>query len=415
VVQQDPLDPRRFTGAGRESGSQAGSVVAVDVGGQRMKFWLDLFTGTTWREFQNAGAHVSGHRHRMRKMVAKIEPGDILLCYLTGVMRWVGALEVVGRSRDVSKIWTEADFPERLEVRPVVVLAPEVGVPMNRLEGKTDFFRNAKDRPGYRGFLRASPAVFKKQTDGEFILQLLREAQEHPVPSPVDPKKLARKAFYRAEVRRGKTVIPTAVSVPDEIDPVADGDAVAGAAGPPATTRHTEIQHHLLRLGAELDLDVWVARNDRSRVFEKVALGEMPRMLTELPTQFNEATTRTVELIDVLWLKGNTIVAAFEVECTTSIYSGLLRMSDLMALQPNLDINLYLVAPDERRQKVQQEMRRPTFSLRERPLWRVCGFLAFRGLMEKIDGIRALGLAASLRPAFLKTTAEYFADEGLET
>ena len=39
------------------------------------------------------------------------------------------------------------------------------------------------------------------------------------------------------------------------------------------------------------------------------------RMLTDLPTQFNEATTRTIELIDVLWLSGNSIVAAFEVEC----------------------------------------------------------------------------------------------------
>ncbi len=63
-------------------------------------------------------------------------------------------------------------------------------------------------------------------------------------------------------------------------------------------------------------------------------------MVEELPTQFNEATNRTIELIDVLWLKGNSIVAAFEVECTTAIYSGLLRMSDLLALQPNLNINL---------------------------------------------------------------------------
>jgi hypothetical protein len=163
-----------------------------------------------------------------------------------------------------------------------------------------------------------------------------------------------------------------------------------------------------------MDLDVWVARNDRAKVFDRIVLGEMPRMLADLPTQFNEATTRTIELIDVLWLKENTIVAAFEVECTTSIYSGLLRMSDLMALQPNLDINLYLVAPDERRAKVQQEIRRPTFSLRGRPLWRVCGFLPFRGLMEKIEGIRRLGLADHLRPEFLKKTAEYFADEGLD-
>jgi hypothetical protein len=134
-------------------------------------------------------------------------------------------------------------------------------------------------------------------------------------------------------------------------------------------------------------------------------------MLDELPTQFNEATNRTIELIDVLWLKGNTILAAFEIEATTSVYSGLLRMSDLLALQPNLDLALYLVAPDERRSKVQQEIARPTFAYREKPLPKVCGFVAFGKLMEKIDGIRRLGLATSMRPEFLKTVVEYFEAE----
>ena len=32
-------------------------------------------------------------------------------------------------------------------------------------------------------------------------------------------------------------------------------------------------------------------------------------MKTELPLQFDDATNRTIELIDVLWLQGNAIVA----------------------------------------------------------------------------------------------------------
>jgi hypothetical protein len=91
---------------------------------------------------------------------------------------------------------------------------------------------------------------------------------------------------------------------------------------------------------------------------------------SDLPLQFDEATNRTVELIDVLWLKGNAIVAAFEIESTTSIYSGLLPMSDLIAMQPNLNIPLYFVAPDERRQKVIDEVNRPTFSRLAPPLQR---------------------------------------------
>src|SRR5205814_3932267 len=115
-------------------------------------------------------------------------------------------------------------------------------------------------------------------------------------------------------------------------------------------------------------------------------------MIDQLPTQFNEATNRTIEVIDVLWLKGNSIVAAFEVESTTVVYSGLLRMSDLLALQPNLDIDLYIVAPDDRRAKVEQEILRPSFQLRDKPLSTVCGFLGFSVVADKLAGIRKLGI-----------------------
>ena len=157
--------------------------------------------------------------------------------------------------------------------------------------------------------------------------------------------------------------------------------------------------------------DIWVARNDRSRSWNGKVLGEHPQVIDELPTQFNEATNRTIELIDVLWLKGNSIASAFEVECTTSVYSGLLRMSDLLALQPNIDIKLFLVAPDERREKVKQEILRPTFSLREKPLAEICGFIGFGKLTEKLEGIRRLGLASSLKEDFLLKTAEFFVAE----
>jgi hypothetical protein len=40
------------------------------------------------------------------------------------------------------------------------------------------------------------------------------------------------------------------------------------------------------------------------------------------PQQFDPVTDKTIELTDVLWLNGNSIEAACEVESTTSIYSG---------------------------------------------------------------------------------------------
>ena len=289
------------------------------------------------------------------------------------------------------------------------MLNPECGVPMQRFEGRLDFYRGPEHRGGFKAFLRMSPNLFQREGDGKLIVEALREAERNPVATPIDPRKLARKpSFFKVEFRKGKVALPTVVSVPEQ-----DDDEPAGVESKPPgepTTRHTEIQYHLLRLGAELGLDVWVARNDRTKSYNGEQLGAMANMLDELPTQFNEVTNRTIELIDVLWLKGNTILAAFEIEATTSVYSGLLRMSDLLALQPNLDLALYLVAPDERRTTVLQEIARPTFAYREKPMPKVCGFIGFGKLMEKVEGIRRLGLAGSLKAEFLKTAAEYFGE-----
>jgi hypothetical protein len=44
-------------------------------------------------------------------------------------------------------------------------------------------------------------------------------------------------------------------------------------------------------------------------------------------------------------------------------------------------------------------------------LHRICGYLSFSKLIEKVEGIGKLGLASSLNPEFLKDTAEYFGSE----
>jgi hypothetical protein len=302
-----------------------------------MNYWLDLFTGTTWNEFRDAGASTSGFNERMRNQVAKIKEGDIFLCYVTGVMRWVGALKFLGTSKNKASIWKDAAYPIRLQVEPLIMLDPEYGVPMTNLEGRVAFYEGVEDRGKFKAFVRMSPNRFTVSTDGELIMDLLSKAKAVPVMRPVDAKKLARKPWFKAEQRRGKTVVPAVVSVPDSED---DESLDKGAEKSPIPTKHTEIQYELLTLGVDMGYAVWVARNDKSKTWKGVTFSSIPEILEVLPTQFNEATNKTIELIDVLWLKGNSIVAAFEIEHTTSVYSGLLRMSDLLALQPNLEIKI---------------------------------------------------------------------------
>ncbi len=373
-------------------------------------YWLDLFTGTTWDEFLEAGGLVSGFSARKRATVQQVQPGDVLLCYMTGVMRWVGALRVVGPSFDKSAIWSYGDFPERLNVEVIIALPAEQGIPMVELEGKVAFYEGSQDAGKFKAFLRGSPKRFQRDMDGDLILKMLHQAKSNPSVRPVDPRKLSRKPLFSASQRKGKQIVETVVSVPDfEPDGFCSGDvSVAVESSEQTVSKHTEIQYQLLLLGSEMGFDVWVARNDRSRIWNGQVLSKMSQVVDSLPTQFNEATNRTIELIDVLWLHGNSIVAAFEIESTTSIYSGLLRMSDLLALQPNLEINLFLVAPEERRGKVEQEILRPTFKLRSKPLSNICGFIGFDDLVKRLELIRSMNLAKSLKPDFLKEMAEYF-------
>jgi len=38
-----------------------------------MNYWLDLFAGTSWEEFKQAGANVSGFRPWMRKSAPRVD------------------------------------------------------------------------------------------------------------------------------------------------------------------------------------------------------------------------------------------------------------------------------------------------------------------------------------------------------
>jgi type II restriction enzyme len=126
---------------------------------------------------------------------------------------------------------------------------------------------------------------------------------------------------------------------------------------------HTQVQGWLRDLGRALGYDVWVAANDRSRPCGTGQLGD--GCLTELPPPVATAPgSEAVRLIDVLWLeKGRgEVAAAFEVEHTTSIYSGIVRLLDLALGAPSSTTRgLFLVAPDSREEDVRQQLARPAF------------------------------------------------------
>ena len=129
--------------------------------------------------------------------------------------------------------------------------------------------------------------------------------------------------------------------------------------------------------------EIWVPRADRRRVEQATTSDHPVRFLDVLPLNYDETTIKTIEHIDVLWLQRRAIARAFEVEHTTAVYSGILRMADLLALQPNMDIQLHIVAPDVRREKVFSEILRPVFSQLDRgPLADSCTYISYSKIHE---------------------------------
>ena len=126
---------------------------------------------------------------------------------------------------------------------------------------------------------------------------------------------------------------------------------------------HSEIQAWLRDLGHALGFDVWIAANDHSRIFDGKPLAH--GCCRELPEHLASAAgAEAVRLIDVLWLERDTqrVAAAFEVEHSTSIYSGIVRLLDLALGAPNQAIaGLFLVAPDDREEDVRAQVQRPAF------------------------------------------------------
>ena len=260
-------------------------------------------------------------------------------------------------------------------------------------------FRGLDNPNRWQGPFRGSPVSWKA-ADGEAIIRALHDAKANPVERSLGRLgKSHAKAVIQHEAADGMVVVPE-----DDESGTPDEEERAG-------TVHTEVQYLLVKLGADMGFDVHVASNDQGRVWNGHRLGEMPRRRERLPQQFDPVTNRTIELIDVLWLDGNAIVAAFEIESTTSIYSGLLRMSDLLARQPNISVPLFLVAPEDRRDQVVRQVNRPTFERMNPPLVDVCRYISFESLREALTA--AQDFVSFLKPAWLQTISESCALEDL--
>jgi type II restriction enzyme len=157
---------------------------------------------------------------------------------------------------------------------------------------------------------------------------------------------------------------------------------------------HTQLQGWLRDLGLALGYRVWVAGNDRGRACGEGRLGD--GCVEHLPARLaTSQAAAAIALIDVLWLGDHDhVVAAFEVEHSTSLYSGIVRMLDLaLGVEGGLAGRYYLVAPDRREADARAQVARPAF---QRVADLDLKFLAYSELEQHRVAIARFG--AGLKP-----------------
>ncbi len=151
---------------------------------------------------------------------------------------------------------------------------------------------------------------------------------------------------------------------------------------------HTEMQFRLLTVGKALGYDVISASNDRSKShngknFSFLSLPCFPKM------EINKDTYNTIGLIDIVWFeKGtNKPICAFEVEKSTSIYSGILRLTDLAYSFTESEQHLYIVLPNNREKEVVMQLSRPSIKSSQTKIQ----YILFSDLREHCDALCKFG------------------------
>ncbi len=345
-----------------------------------MNYWTDLFTPETYEAFARSDRTISGFRETQKGMADRIQVGDKLICYMVRMSRWVGVLDVLeGPFIDQTPIFLPEDDPfvVRFKVAPTAWLPLDETIPIQDDEvfSKLTFTRNVEEGGYWLGPLRRSLQKLDSQ-DGGFLNDLLvRQTVDHRK-FDFDIDQYERALKRRIQRPEGSVV----VTVPD------DSAEKEQTTSPQSSDRESiRVQADLCRIGEAMGFKIWLPAADRTRVADHWT-PQQGVLLDRLPLNYDETTLDTIKRIDVLWLKGRSITRAFEVEHTTAIYSGILRMADLCALLPNINVSLHLVAPEERRDKVFQEITRPVFSLLEHtPLSERCTYLSYGSIRDLVD------------------------------
>jgi hypothetical protein len=273
----------------------------------------------------------------------KMSVGDVVLIYNNGYIHFAGEVGAKVRSKELAKyFWQETNIGQTWELIYFIVNEEKVSVPLNKLNPLFGY----KENYSPQGF-----TMVNEEATNKFLL------------------KYGDILGTLNSIEKGEEII----EIPSKANLIKDITEQVER----STTEHDEMQWRLIRLGELAKFDIWVPANDQGKSYSNNYFRE------HVLPEFHESldVPPSIRNIDVVWKYGPySIKSAFEIEHSTSVYSGILRLSDLRAETPNSNYPLFIVASDERKRKVFDELSRPTFSGSCLRLNEVVRFLSYRDI-----------------------------------
>ncbi|MCX5677533.1 MAG: hypothetical protein NTY76_00270 [Candidatus Omnitrophica bacterium] len=289
--------------------------------------------------FGNKRIAVWGSRDSLtnRARFQKMKPGDDILIVEGETIKLLGKIATTTINPSLSKeLWKNIKDgrSDGWDLIYFIANPLEIELPFREFKKLFGYAINW----GLRGFTSIAEnkltEFYNKYDDLYSILQCIKNGQKIEEKKAVDTEKNDK--LEKTEITK------------DDIDDILDNKTLSD---------HIVMQWKLIRLGMKSGSRVWIPKNDQPKITTAYGFKEFEKEFTS----GIDTPARYVENIDVVWKEEFRIDAAFEVENTTSIYSGLLRFSDLKLVAPNSNYPLFIVAPTAKRNRVMEQVKRPTF------------------------------------------------------
>ena len=289
--------------------------------------------------FGNRPIAVWGSRNTKanRAKFERMAEGDELLIVKGETIKFMGKVALKTVNPDLSReLWKniKADSTESWDLIYFIANPLEVGVPFETFRKLFGYAPNFH-LYGFTAISDERLSAFYEQYDDLYSI-LVRVRQGQPV-------------VQKPTLPVGGTLPTQLVEIqPEDVEQVLQSNVVSD---------HVKMQWKLASLGLKAGEKIWVPIADQGKLRAIYNFNEFEAEFAtgiDLPKNY-------FENIDVVWKEEFRIDAAFEVENSTAIYSGLLRFADLNIVAPNTTYPMFIVAPTDRRNRIREQLLRPVF------------------------------------------------------